>query len=77
MIVLACEGASEVYLVGQLLERGCLVFDAMDILDRRPIHARQPRTFQPLINLLPIDTDFTIYRIGDTQRDEMDLSCLG
>ena len=77
MIVLACEGKSEVYLITQLLQRGCLVFGVNDILDHRPIHARQPRSFQPLVATLPIEEDIVIYRIGDTQRDEMDPSSLG
>lgn len=77
MIILACEGPSEVYLLEKLIETKTLVFDAEDILDRRPIHARQPRKLLPLISLLPIDTDFVVFRIGDTLREEFDLSCLG
>lgn len=70
-----CEGSSEVQLITKLIEDGYFLFDKKDILDRKPIHARQPKTVMPLINILPISEDITFYRIGDTQKDEFDLSC--
>ena len=41
------------------------------------MHVRQPKTIAPLINILPIDESITIYRIGDTQKDEFDISVFG
>jgi len=75
-IVLGCEGQSEVLLVLDLLSKETLIFDKKDILDRRPIHFRQPREIAPLIDILPIEEEIVFYRIGDTQNDEYNLSCL-
>ena len=77
MIVLACEGKCEVKLLTKLIENNCLVFDIKNILDRRPLHIRQPQSITPLINILPIEEDIIFYRIGDTQNDDFDLSCFG
>ena len=77
MIVLACEGICEVQLMQRLLESNSLLFGIKDILDRRPIHLRQPKSIMPLINILPIDEKIVFYRIGDTQKDEFDISCFG
>ena len=76
MIILACEGPSEVVLINKLLDDNALIFDRKDILDRRPIHFRQPKIIAPLINTLPIDEPLIFYRIGDTQKDKYDYSCL-
>lgn len=77
IVVLACEGNSEVELLNQLMSNNNLVFKHEQILDRRPIHLRQPKLIVPIINILPADTDITIYRIGDTQKDDFDISCFG
>lgn len=77
MIVLSCEGNSEVQLMTKLLEDGHLAFAIEDILDNRPIHIRQPNTILPLINIMPIDEDIVFYRIGDTLRDDFNISCFG
>ena len=73
-VVLACEGNCEVELLSILLEKGQMVFDKQEILDHRPIKLRQPKKIAPLINTLPIDEDIVFYRIGDTQRDDFDIS---
>lgn len=72
--VLGCEGPSEVQLMLDLLDKGVLIFDKKEILDRRPIHFRQPREIAALIDTLPIDEEIVFYRIGDTQKDEYNLS---
>ena len=72
MNVLGCEGNEEVYLIDYLLDKGYLIFDRKDILDRRPIHFRQPKDISPLIDLLPQDTEIVFYRIGDKQNDDYD-----
>lgn len=73
--VLGCEGQSEVQLITDLLEKEALIFDKKDVLDRRPIHFRQPREIAALIETLPIKEEIVFYRIGDTQKDEYNLSC--
>ena len=75
MIVVGCEGNEEVYLIEFLLEKGYLSFERKDILDRRPIHFRQPKDIAPLIDILPINTNLTFYRIGDKQNDDYDFKC--
>ena len=72
MIVLGCEGNEEVYLLEYLLDKGYLIFEKKDILDRRPIHFRQPAEISALIDLLPISTELIFYRIGDKQNDDYD-----
>ena len=74
--VLGCEGQCEVLLVADLLSKGVLIFEKKDILDRRPIHFRQPREIAPLIDTLPLEEEIVFYRIGDTQNDEYNLTCL-
>lgn len=76
MVVIGCEGPCEVALVNRLLDDDLLKFDKKDILDRRPIHFRQPISIAPLINILPPEEPIIFYRVGDTQTDEYDLSCL-
>lgn len=73
--VLGCEGKSEVALMNQLIDNGLLIFDKKELLDMRPIHFRQPKDIAALIDILPINEEIVFYRIGDTQRDEYDLSC--
>lgn len=77
IVVLACEGNSEVELMFQLMKDDQLIFDTNSILDGRPIHLRQPKLISPIINTLPPDANITFYRIGDTQKDEFDISCFG
>ena len=77
MNVLACEGPCEVQLITDLIEEGLFIFRKEEILDRRPLHLRQPKSVVPLINTLPADEEIVFYRIGDTQTDEFDLSCFG
>jgi len=72
-ILLACEGQSEVYLLNSLIERGYLCFDCPILLEE-PIKLRQLKDIAAIINSLPIDEDIVIYRIGDTLKDELDLS---
>ena len=72
--VLGCEGASEVLVMLDLIEKDLLIFDKKEILDRRPIHFRQPREIAALIDTLPIDEEIVFYRIGDTQKDDYNLS---
>ena len=73
MNVLGCEGNDEVYLINYLIDKGYLIFKREEILDRRPIHFRQPSEIAPLIDLLPPETDIIFYRIGDKQTDEFNL----
>ena len=75
MIVVECEGPSEAALINKLLDDNLLIFNRKDILDRRPIHFRQPKTIAPLINILPPEEEILFYRVGDTQKEEFDLSC--
>ena len=77
IVVLACEGNSEVELMFQLLTDNHLIFKKEDVLDRRPIHLRQPYIIVPIVSTLPTETKITIFRIGDTQRDNFDISCFG
>lgn len=76
MVILGCEGPCEVALINKLLDNNALIFDKKDILDRRAIHFRQPKSIAHLINILPFDEPLIFYRIGDTQKDEYDFSCL-
>lgn len=75
MVVLACEGACEVYLMQQLLDNDCLIFNKKEILDRRPIHMRQPKEISALIDTLSVNEKIVFYRIGDTQKEDFSLSC--
>ena len=77
MVAITGEGNCEVYLLNNLIERGCLIFSKKDILDRKVLHLRQPKMIAPVVNTLPIQEEITFYRVGDTQRDEFDLSCFG
>ena len=72
-ILLACEGQSEVYLLTGLINRGYLSFECPILLDE-PVHLRQLTDIAPIINLLPIDEDIVIYRIGDTLKDSLSLN---
>lgn len=73
-ILLACEGQSEVYLINNLIERGYISFTEPLMLEE-PYHLRQLKEISPIINSLPIDEKIVVYRIGDTLKDEIDLSC--
>lgn len=73
MILLACEGQSEVYLIKSLIDKGHLSFDSPLLLDE-PIKLRQLSEIAPIINSLPINEDIVIYRIGDTLKESLSLS---
>lgn len=75
MIVLGCEGKVELILIENLIKNNHLKYPKEDILDRRPIHFRQPRTIAPIINALPSDEKIIFCRIGDTQKEDYDISC--
>lgn len=77
MIVVACEGNSEVKLMSLLLEEQRLIFSSRDILDHRPFHIRQPKAIATVLNDLPLREEITFYRIGDTLNDKFDLNCFG
>ena len=77
MIILACEGKSELTLISELLDKGKLCFSRDDILDKRPLHIRQLTEIKALINTLHPQEDLLVYRIGDTQKDIMDLKPFG
>ena len=73
--ILACEGISEVFLLKSLLKRGHLSCEGEIFLDE-PIVARQLKKVLPLINALPLDEEINVFRIGDTQKDELSLKGL-
>ena len=72
MIVLACEGATEIELIRSLRNKGQLTFQD-EILFDDAMRIRQLIDVKYAINLLPIDTDITVYRIGDTLNDKFSL----
>ena len=72
-ILLACEGQSEVFLLNSLIEKGYLNFKYPLLLDE-PIRLRQLAEIAPIINALPVDEEIIIYRVGDTLKEEFDLS---
>jgi hypothetical protein len=72
-ILLACEGKSEVYLLNGLIQRGYITFKCPLLLDE-PVHLRQLDEISPIINLLLVNEEIVIYRIGDTLKDELSLS---
>ena len=72
MIVLACEGNSEVYLLRSLIEKGMIVFDSQIFMDG-PIYARQIQRYKALLLTVPTTEEIIVYRIGDTLTDELDL----
>lgn len=74
MKIAACEGKSEVRLVLHLIERGIFFVKAEELLDDRPIHLRQLKEIAAVINTLDIDEQIEVYRIGDTQKDKLDLT---
>ena len=73
MKVAACEGKSELMLILHLIERGIFFAKPEELLDDRPIHVRQLKEIATLINTLDIDELIEVYRIGDTQKDQLDL----
>lgn len=75
MIVVACEGKSELKLIMHLIERGIFFVSKEELLDDRPIHIRQLKEISSLINALDINEKIYVYRVGDTQKDKYDLSC--
>ena len=74
MIIIACEGKSELVLINHLIKRGVFFAKPEQLLDDRPIHMRQLTDIEAIINSLNIDEEIDVYRIGDTQKDELDLS---
>lgn len=72
MIILACEGDTEVQLIKSLMEKKQLSFED-EILRDGPIKMRQLDKVAPLIHSLEQNVPITIYRIGDTLRDELSL----
>ncbi|MGM9873489.1 MAG: hypothetical protein ACI31G_01025 [Bacilli bacterium] len=70
IILLACEGHSEVYLIESLMENGSLSFEYPLMLDK-PCKIRQLSEIAPIIHSLPINEDIIVYRIGDTLKDEL------
>ena len=69
-----CEGKTEVRLVSRLLEERLLSFGIREVFDARPIHARQLVEFEAQLATVPYSMEIEVLRIGDTQRDELDLS---
>ena len=71
------EGRCETMLLERCLDEGLLVFTRKDLLDQRPIHARQitPEIIV-LLNTLKRGEQVVIYRVGDTQKDELDLKAV-
>lgn len=74
MKIAACEGKSELRLILHLIERGIFFAKTEELIDDRPIHMRQLKDIAALINTLDIDEKIEVYRIGDTQKDDYDLS---
>lgn len=72
-ILLACEGQSEVFLLNSLIEKSYLNFKYPLLLDE-PIRLRQLAEIAPIINALPINEEIIIYRVGDTLKEDFDLS---
>ena len=74
MIIIACEGKSELELINHLIKRGIFFAKPEQLLDDRPIHMRQLTDIEAIVNSLDIEEEIHVYRIGDTQRDKYDLS---
>ncbi|MBP5092406.1 MAG: hypothetical protein J6328_07665 [Bacilli bacterium] len=72
MIVLACEGNTEVDFIDSLIKKGYPSFSDRILMDG-PWHIRQLKDVKGAINALPINEEITVYRIGDTLRDELSL----
>lgn len=72
--IVTSEGKCELYLVDQLIDSGHFFLTRDEIFDNRVFHIRQLKSIQSLINSLPIDEEIDVYRIGDTQHDEYDLT---
>ena len=74
MIIIACEGKSELILINHLIERDVFFAKPEELLDDRPLHMRQLTDIEAVINSLDINEEIYVYRIGDTQKDKLDLS---
>lgn len=72
--IVTCEGKCEVDITDSLVDNGQFFLTRDELFDNRVFHIRQLKTIQSLINSLPIDEEIDVYRIGDTQTDEYDLS---
>ena len=72
-ILLACEGESEVYLLRSLIYKGQLHFSCPLVMEE-PIKLRQLTEIAPIINVLPINEEIIIFRVGDTLKESFSLS---
>jgi hypothetical protein len=75
IIVLACEGPSEVFLIHSLIQHEHLSFPGDLFLDG-PIVMRQISKYIPILRTIPMEEDIEIWRIGDTQKDKFSLKGL-
>ena len=72
--IVTCEGKCEMYLIDRLIDSGQFFLKRDELLDNRIFHIRQLKSIKSIINSLPIEEEIDVYRIGDTQNDEYDLS---
>ena len=73
MIVLACEGNTEVYLMESLLRNGQVHFSDR-LFTGHPLHCPQAlRKYRQRLLRLPFDEKIVVYRIGDTLKDKLDV----
>ncbi len=73
MIVLACEGNTEVYLMESLLRNGQIHFSDR-LFTGHPLHCPQAlRKYRQRLLRLPFDEKIVVYRIGDTLKDKLDV----
>lgn len=68
-----CEGPNEKAIIDILLDNRRLVFERDDLIDLSVFHARQLNDPQLLFPLQAYSGRFDIYRIGDTQKEELKL----
>lgn len=73
--LLACEGPSEVILIHSLVKYGHFPSLSRFVMGM-PLVVRQLTRYIPVINTIPIEEEIYLYRIGDTQKDELSLSGL-
>lgn len=72
-ILVMCEGPNEKAIIDILLDNNKLIFNREDLVDLSVFHARQLSDPQLLFPLQAYSGCFDIYRIGDTQKDELKL----
>jgi len=71
-LLIMCEGPNEQEIINILLEHDCLRFNEDDLLGLVPYHARQIASsaqVRTALNIYP--GEVTIYRVGDTQSDQL------